>query len=93
MTNRQSNRRKNVTKLEGKIAVITGGNSGIGLATAQRFVAKGAYVFVTGRRQSELDVTCSHITMLAPSSSISNTEIWGAGLPSATLDSEHKSSK
>jgi NAD(P)-dependent dehydrogenase (short-subunit alcohol dehydrogenase family) len=39
----------------GKIAVITGGNSRIGLATAQRFVQDGAYVFITGRRQSELD--------------------------------------
>ncbi|WP_017814562.1 SDR family NAD(P)-dependent oxidoreductase [Paenibacillus shenyangensis] len=42
-------------KFEGKVAVITGGTSGIGLATAQRFVAEGAYVFITGRRQSELD--------------------------------------
>ena len=42
-------------KLEGKVAVITGGNSGIGFATAQRFVSDGAYVFITGRRQSELD--------------------------------------
>lgn len=42
-------------KLEGKIAVITGGSSGIGLATAQRFVDEGAYVFITGRRESELD--------------------------------------
>lgn len=42
-------------KLDGKIAVITGGSTGIGLATAQRFVAEGAYVFITGRRQTELD--------------------------------------
>jgi len=42
-------------KHEGKVAVITGGNSGIGLATAQRLVSEGAYVFITGRRQTELD--------------------------------------
>jgi NAD(P)-dependent dehydrogenase (short-subunit alcohol dehydrogenase family) len=42
-------------KLKNKVAVITGGNSGIGLATAQRFVAEGAQVFITGRRQNELD--------------------------------------
>ena len=48
-------------KLEGKIAVITGGNSGIGLATAKRFVSDGAYVFITGRRQNELDATVSQI--------------------------------
>jgi len=49
-------------KLEGKIAVITGGNSGIGLATAKRFVAEGAYVFITGRRQKELDSAVSEIS-------------------------------
>ena len=48
-------------KLEGKIAVITGGNSGIGLATAKRFVSEGAYVFITGRRQKELDAAVSEI--------------------------------
>ncbi len=42
-------------KLDGKIAVITGGSSGIGLAAAKTFVDEGAYVFITGRRQSELD--------------------------------------
>jgi NAD(P)-dependent dehydrogenase (short-subunit alcohol dehydrogenase family) len=45
---------KYVGKLEGKIALITGGNSGIGLATAKQFVNEGAYVFITGRRESEL---------------------------------------
>jgi NAD(P)-dependent dehydrogenase (short-subunit alcohol dehydrogenase family) len=48
-------------KLAGKIAVITGGSSGIGLATAKRFVNEGAYVFITGRRQSELDAAVSEI--------------------------------
>jgi NAD(P)-dependent dehydrogenase (short-subunit alcohol dehydrogenase family) len=47
--------------LEGKVAVITGGSSGIGLATAKRFVREGAYVFITGRRQSELDSAKSEI--------------------------------
>jgi NADPH:quinone reductase-like Zn-dependent oxidoreductase len=42
-------------KLNDKIALVTGGTSGIGLATAQRFVAEGAHVFITGRRQAELD--------------------------------------
>jgi len=50
-----------MNKLEGKIAVITGGNSGIGLATAKHFIAEGAYVFVTGRRQQALDTAVSEI--------------------------------
>ena len=44
-----------MSKLAGKIAVITGGTSGIGLATAERFIKEGAFVFITGRRQAELD--------------------------------------
>jgi len=55
-------------KLGGKIALVTGGTAGIGLATAQRFVNEGAYVFVTGRRQTELDLAAKlmsgHITAI-----------------------------
>jgi NAD(P)-dependent dehydrogenase (short-subunit alcohol dehydrogenase family) len=50
-----------IKRLDGKIAVITGGNSGMGLATAQRFVQEGAYVFITGRRQNELDKAVNQI--------------------------------
>ncbi|MFT4436525.1 SDR family NAD(P)-dependent oxidoreductase [Caballeronia sp. 15715] len=45
--------------LDGKVAVVTGGSSGIGFATAERFVKEGAYVFITGRRQKEIDQAAS----------------------------------
>lgn len=48
-------------KFEGKIALVTGGTSGIGLATAQKFVNEGAYVYITGRRQNELDKAVNQI--------------------------------
>jgi NAD(P)-dependent dehydrogenase (short-subunit alcohol dehydrogenase family) len=48
-------------KLQGKVAVITGGSSGMGLATAKRYVAEGAYVYITGRRQAELDAAVKEI--------------------------------
>lgn len=48
-------------KLEGKIGLVTGGTSGIGFATARRFVEEGAYVFITGRRESELRTAVKEI--------------------------------
>src|SRR6184192_3729239 len=48
-------------KFQGKVAVVTGGSSGIGLATAKRFVDEGAYVFITGRRPNELDAAVRQI--------------------------------
>jgi NAD(P)-dependent dehydrogenase (short-subunit alcohol dehydrogenase family) len=48
-------------KLDAKVAVVTGGNSGIGLATAKRLAAEGAHVFITGRRQAELDRAAAEI--------------------------------
>jgi NAD(P)-dependent dehydrogenase (short-subunit alcohol dehydrogenase family) len=66
-------------KLEGKVAVVTGGNSGIGLATAKRFAAEGAHVFITGRRQAELDRAAAEIganatTVRADSSNLSDLD-------------------
>ena len=49
-------------KLQGKIALVTGGSSGIGLATAKRFVSEGAYVFITGRRNDELVAAVKEIS-------------------------------
>lgn len=62
--------------LKGKIAVITGGSSGIGLATAKRFVKEGAYVFITGRRQAELDKAVAEIgsAVTAVQGDVSNLE-------------------
>ncbi|BBD63090.1 short-chain dehydrogenase/reductase SDR (plasmid) [Nostoc sp. HK-01] len=61
-------------KLEGKIALVTGGNSGLGLATAKQFVAEGAYVYITGRRQAELDAAIEAIgkNVTAVQSDVSN---------------------
>jgi len=65
-----------MASLKGKVAVITGGNSGIGLATAKRFVAEGAYVFITGRRQAELNDAVAEIgsNVTAVQGDVSNLE-------------------
>jgi NAD(P)-dependent dehydrogenase (short-subunit alcohol dehydrogenase family) len=52
---------KTMGQLENKVALVTGGTSGIGRATAQRFVDEGAFVFITGRRQAELDATVKEL--------------------------------
>jgi len=63
-------------KLGGKIALITGGNSGIGLASANGFMAEGAYVFITGRRQPELDkaVACLGDNVISVRSDVSSAQ-------------------
>jgi NAD(P)-dependent dehydrogenase (short-subunit alcohol dehydrogenase family) len=50
-----------MSKLQGKVALVTGGSGGIGFATARQFVADGAFVFITGRRQAELDAAVKEI--------------------------------
>jgi len=57
---------KYVGKLDGKIAFITGGNSGIGLATAKEFVNEGAYVFIAGRGHAELAAAVNKIGKKSP---------------------------
>ena len=54
-------------KLDGKIALVTGANSGMGLATAKRFAAEGAKVIITSRRQKELDAAVKQLTSLQKS--------------------------
>jgi NAD(P)-dependent dehydrogenase (short-subunit alcohol dehydrogenase family) len=54
-------RRNQMGKLDGKVALVTGGNSGIGLATAKRFVNEGAHVYITGRREAELAAAVKEI--------------------------------
>ncbi len=67
-------------KLDGKVAVVTGGNSGIGLATAKRFAAEGAYVFITGRRRAELDravqeIGANAVAVRADSSNLADLDL------------------
>ena len=69
-------------KLQGKVAVITGGTEGIGLATAKLFVKEGAFVFITGRRQTELDEAVEAI-----GTNVSGVRNAGCGL-SSLVDNE-----
>jgi hypothetical protein len=61
MRNKNNQGDRDMGKLEGKIALVTGGNSGIGLATAKEFVGEGACVFITGRRDPELAAAVKEI--------------------------------
>ncbi|GAB3008780.1 SDR family oxidoreductase [Streptomyces pseudoechinosporeus] len=61
-----------MNKLNNKVAVITGGSSGIGLATAQRFIEEGAVVYVTGRRQQELEAAAAKVGAIAVQGDVSN---------------------
>src|ERR1700758_4100872 len=61
LRNSRARRRPQMNKFAGKVAVITGGSSGMGLATAKRLVEEGAFVYITGRRQAELDKAVSLI--------------------------------
>ena len=66
-----------MTRLNGKTAVITGGATGIGLAAAKRFIKEGAFVFIFGRRQEELDAAVAALgpNARAVKGSVSNEEI------------------
>jgi NAD(P)-dependent dehydrogenase (short-subunit alcohol dehydrogenase family) len=70
-------------KLEGKVAVITGGSSGIGLATAKRLVEEGAHVVITGRREKELKEAVTHIgkTLQRSQGMFRAWKIWTASMP------------
>ncbi len=82
---------KHAGKLEGKIALITGGNSGIGLATAKQFVKEGAYVFITGRREPELAAAAKEIGKNVSGSIILNASIVASkGLSSNSVYSATK---
>jgi NAD(P)-dependent dehydrogenase (short-subunit alcohol dehydrogenase family) len=71
-------------RLAGKIAVITGGNSGIGLATAKRFVEEGAYVVITGRREKELKEAAALIgrNVTTVVGDVTRLKIWTDFMPS-----------
>jgi NAD(P)-dependent dehydrogenase (short-subunit alcohol dehydrogenase family) len=70
-------------RLEGKVAVITGGNSGMGLATARLFVKEGAYVSITGRRQKELDAAVEEIgsNVTAVQGDVRTSSTWTGSTP------------
>jgi NAD(P)-dependent dehydrogenase (short-subunit alcohol dehydrogenase family) len=65
-----------LNRLQGKVAVITGGSRGMGFATAEQFVTEGAYVYITGRREKELDAAVMKIgkNIAAVQGDVSNLE-------------------
>lgn len=73
-------------KLDGKVALVTGGRSGIGLTAAKRLVEDGAYVFITGRRKRELDATLEQAT--SPGLSSSSTAAVNDGVRSHSSEAD-----
>ncbi len=73
-------------KLVEKIAVITGGSSGIGLAIAKQFVKEGAYVFITGRRQEALDKAVAEIGSNVTAMMLPLPALWRSNTPRIVTD-------
>ena len=78
-----------MAKLDGKIALITGGNSGIGLASAKLFAAEGATVVIVGRRQDALDAALSYYNSGYPTAGLTNGYVQQVKSHAKSLEHQH----